>query len=252
MNFLNFIKESIGLKYHDTLNPFLWNKANNDYALKEEIEKKLLMIADEWIKFAKIPKESITDVILTGSMCNFNYTKYSDIDVHIIIEKEKLLPKQQWNMPFGNKTIVGNIIDDYLRSKKQLWSIKHNIVISGYNVELYAQGNHELYSENAGVYSLTQKKWIIKPIKGNYNFNNNQLINKVILWKKKIDDTILSGSLKEIDDLKTRLKNMRKSAIEKGGEFADENLIFKSLRNTGYLMKLTNYQRTVFDKELSL
>ena len=37
--------------------------------------------------------------------------------------------------------------------------------------------------------------------------------------------------------LKGRLKGMRSAAIEKGGESAPENLVFKELRNRGYLDK---------------
>ena len=52
--------------------------------------------------------------------------------------------------------------------------------------------------------------------------------------------------------LKNRLKGMRASAIEKGGEVAPENLVFKELRNRGYLQKLSTYLRNLEDKDLSL
>lgn len=52
--------------------------------------------------------------------------------------------------------------------------------------------------------------------------------------------------------LKGRLKGMRSSAIEKGGEAAPENLVFKELRNRGYLSKLSTYLRNLEDKDLSL
>ena len=46
-------------------------------------------------------------------------------------------------------------------------------------------------------------------------------------------------------NLKGRLKGMRSSAIEKGGESAPENLVFKELRNRGYLDKMAKYLRNL-------
>jgi len=45
---------------------------------------------------------------------------------------------------------------------------------------------------------------------------------------------------------------MRASAIQKSGEFAFENLVFKELRNTGVLDKMNEYIRTRQDEKLSL
>jgi hypothetical protein len=251
MKFRIFL-EAIELEYHDTLNPSLWRQEEDEYFLKDEINSKLTTIAEQWTKFAKIPKEAVMDIVLTGGNCNYNYTKYSDIDLHIVIDKEKLLPKQQWDMPFGHQTIVGEVINDYLKSKKQLWSLKHDIKVSGYPVEVYGQGSNEIYHEGQGVYSILQKKWISKPIHGNYNFDNKSLTNKFHTWQKRIDDAILSNSSEEVNNIRRRLSNMRKSSLERGGEFAPENLIFKALRNSGYLQKLSIHQHSIFDKSLSL
>ena len=53
-------------------------------------------------------------------------------------------------------------------------------------------------------------------------------------------------------NIKSRLKTMRSSAIEKGGEVAPENLVFKELRNRGYLDKMSQYLRKIEDEDLSL
>jgi hypothetical protein len=45
---------------------------------------------------------------------------------------------------------------------------------------------------------------------------------------------------------------MRAGAIEKGGETAPENLVFKELRNRGYLDKMSKYTRNLEDESLSL
>lgn len=45
---------------------------------------------------------------------------------------------------------------------------------------------------------------------------------------------------------------MRKSGLEKGGEFSIENLAFKYLRNHGYIGKVMKIKRNATDKKLSL
>jgi hypothetical protein len=45
---------------------------------------------------------------------------------------------------------------------------------------------------------------------------------------------------------------MRKAAIQRAGEYAPENLVFKELRNRGYVEKVWNYLRDLGDKELSV
>ena len=45
---------------------------------------------------------------------------------------------------------------------------------------------------------------------------------------------------------------MRGDSIAQGGEFAFGNLVFKELRNAGYLDKLSDYDKSRKDKALSL
>ena len=45
---------------------------------------------------------------------------------------------------------------------------------------------------------------------------------------------------------------MRSDSIAKQGEFALGNLVFKDLRNSGYIDKLNIYKKERMDKNLSL
>ncbi len=54
------------------------------------------------------------------------------------------------------------------------------------------------------------------------------------------------------EKLKEKLRDMRASSIQRGGEFAVENLVFKELRNRGYLDKLSNHLRNLKVVSLSL
>ena len=58
--------------------------------------------------------------------------------------------------------------------------------------------------------------------------------------------------LNSIDKIKDRIKRMRQAGLEKGGEYSVENLVFKTIRNNGYLEKLSSEKTSIIDKDLSL
>ena len=61
-----------------------------------------------------------------------------------------------------------------------------------------------------------------------------------------------SNDIEEMKRMKDKLRGMRASALRKGGEFSIENLVFKELRNNGYLSKFSDYIKSKKVKELSL
>jgi hypothetical protein len=233
-DFLNELK--LTLQYHDKLNPKIWNGTD----LKPEVRGKLLQIADKWASFANIPNSAIIDVILVGGNANYNYTDNSDLDLHLVVTKE-------------NISDCGDLLDDYLRDKKQLWAFTHDITIYGYDVELYAQDVSIPYPTNQGVFSVTKNQWLVMPQKQEVDYNNPLLIQKIQYYIDKIDDLIAMNADEEaFEKMKEKFRTMRAAAIQKGGEFSFENLIFKDLRNRGYLDRMTQYLRSKQDRELSL
>ena len=66
---------------HDTFDPEIWDGET----LNPEVRAGLLKIAKDFLidlPFDASPK----DVTLTGSLANYNWSKYSDIDLHIIVD----------------------------------------------------------------------------------------------------------------------------------------------------------------------
>ena len=87
------IKElRLTLQSHETLNPHFWNGNK----MKPEVWRALDKIGKEWADFANIPKSAIKDVILTGGNANYNYTKYSDLDLHLVVDKDKIDCQGLW------------------------------------------------------------------------------------------------------------------------------------------------------------
>lgn len=227
---------SLTLQYHNELNPNLWE--NNK--LKDEVKEKLLQIADVWTQFAKIPSEAVEDVLVVGGNANYNYTPYSDIDLHILIDKDKIADCPE-------------ILDEYLRDKKQLWSHSHDIKIYNHDVEIYAQDISEQVPPNQGSYSIVNDQWINEPKLEEVNLEDPEIQLKVQDYMHKIDSMIQSNASDDsFDKLKKKFKEMRSAGLKKSGEFSIENLVFKELRNLGYFDKVNEYVRSRQDQNLSL
>jgi len=227
------------------LNPKVWVKDNKSTKLKLEIREKLLEIAYEFIEFLGVDI-IVSDAHIIGSMVNYNWSKYSDFDLHIIADFEQF-PKDQLDL-----------YQELFKLKKTLFNSKHNIKIYGYDVELYVQDSNETYF-SSGAYSLIYNKWLSPPKKTDFKADREVLMSKVNQWTEKIDEVIdsakgkdLESALKLLGGFKDKLKKYRQSGLEGGGELSYENLVFKYLRRNGYIEKLFNFENEKVDKELSL
>ena len=84
INSNNIDMESIGL--HNELNPLFWDGDE----LKPEVRKILLMNAKRFIEFCDLDNYKFTDIVLTGSIANYNYNENSDVDIHIIMDYNQI------------------------------------------------------------------------------------------------------------------------------------------------------------------
>ncbi len=242
-------------KQKKSLNPEIWTLDNNDeYRLRKEVRDKLLLSANDFLDFIDIDnldcdidtrKCDIADITITGSICNYNWSKFSDIDLHILIDYEEI---------DENVDLVKNI----LNTKKNLWNASHDITIKGYEVEVYTQDVDEVH-HSSGVYSVLFNQWIVEPTQTNVNIDFNKVLEKSRGWMEMIDDIHINAYdmssdevLNVIDKIKTKLKKFRATGLEKGGEYSYENLAFKFLRRTGYIKKLFDLKNKVLDLSLSL
>lgn len=221
------------------LNPAFYK----DEKFDSNIRKKLLKIASDFYKDLDM-KFKIKDIWLTGSNASYNYTKLSDLDVHIIVDFNKI--------PVDN-----NILDKLFRAKKSLWNNVHDITIKGHEVEMYVQDSNEEHSSN-GIYSLLKDEWIKKPKYSEPQTSKELVKQKAEKIMSKIDQQIRSFKLSiEEDDqivynnaksLKENIVNMRKEGLKTpDGIFSLENLVFKELRNNGYLEKLIKLMHDSYD-----
>jgi hypothetical protein len=107
-----------------------------------------------------------------------------------------------------------------------------------------------------GVYSVMDDEWVTKPKKLENEIDKSVLEKKIKNWTEKIDKVIETDEPEDdkklIDSIKDKLKDYRKSGLEKEGELSYENLVFKFLRRSGHIQKLFDISNKVLDKELSI
>ena len=237
--FTEFVTErKLTLQFHQELNPKFWDE--ND-SLDPLVRSKILEIAEAWRDYAKIPKSAVKDIYMLGGNCNYNYTRYSDVDIHLVVDMDKISSDK-------------DLLFDYFMDKKNLWSNDYNVTIYGYPVEIFAQSYLDEPKEGQGVYSVKKDEWIQKPSKEDLSrYRKVQINHKVTFYKALINKAIKGeATADEVHKLKEKIRTMRKAGIEQGGEYAFENLVFKELRNRGLLDKLNDYKIKVIDTELSL
>ena len=222
---------------HDSLEPSLWRQQE----LKESIARRLQKIAQDFID--GLPVEiNIEDITLTGSLANYNWSEYSDVDLHIIVN-------------YGEIDADRALVKAYFDNARIKWNMKHNIRVKGYDVEIYVEDSREQHL-SSGVYSILKGEWIKKPRRYESSID-------FIAARRKADDiemqanmvrniitmNKLGPAIKRIDRLKRKIKNMRAAGLQSPKqEFSTENIAFKILRRNGILDMIEDLKNEAYDQ----
>lgn len=236
-------------KLNKKLNPKIWKGEK----LNPKVRLRLLDIADEFWDDLDISWVSPKDILLTGSISNYNWSKYSDIDLHILVDFNKVDERVDF-------------VKEFFNSKKKIWNDVHETLkIYGFNVEIYVQDIKEEHT-SSGIYSVNKDKWLIKPNKdesSSIGLNKYSIKEKSSKYMNKIDSLFdefeetsdmyeIEEISKKVKMLYDRIKALRKDGLGKDGEMSDGNIIFKVLRRSGYLEKLIDLKALTYDKIMSL
>ena len=254
ISFNNNVNEEETPYYHDSLNPAFWDKKKDrkgeiKWVFDQRIKRKLIKIAKEfYTKYADILGErSIRDIVLTGSLANFNYTKYSDLDVHILVNLDGIDDE--------NPKILKSAIDGV----RFIWNLRHDIKIRNYDIEVYLQDVEEEHNSSA-VFSLLNNEWVIKPVYDLPRIDDMQVNKKYEAIVSDIENMhtrlMISSNIpsnaknlyKRCEKIKKKIFKMRKESLTKGGDLSVGNLVFKKLRNQGYINKLIDIIFKSYDK----
>jgi hypothetical protein len=218
-------------KVHKELNSILWDNGH----LKTPVQIALLRIAKAYWQFLGIDTR-IDDVLVTGSQANYNYSKHSDIDLHLVVDY--------------NDVECDMAVDELFKTKRDLWKAEHDIDIHGIPVEVYVEDlNRPAVS---ATYSIIKNTWI-KPPKKIFAEPNEDRIQRVCLaWIILITTRLATKDLEQIEQVKDMLWQYRKKGLAVDGEMGVPNLVFKTLRNSGVTEMLLKAVSTLRDRDLSL
>jgi predicted nucleotidyltransferase len=211
------------------LNPKLWS----DNEIKPEVKEKLMAVAEKFVEFIGVDIQ-VEDITVTGSNANYTWTEHSDLDLHIIVP--------------GTPTDAER---ELYTAKKALWGETRDIKIKGLPVECYVQGSKEKH-HSTGVYSLVNDEWITEPKKVKPKVDDQAIKAKQQSLHWVIAHALDSDNLDRLNEIKKKITQMRKSGLERAGEWSTENLVFKQLRNQGLIDRLSDRIRELEDQQLSL
>ena len=227
----DYVKGNVA--YHEELNPRAW--AGDQ--LRPEVQVKLLQIARRFVDYLEIPGFRVLDVVLTGSMANYNWTQYSDFDIHVVTNYADLQ--------------CDDLAEAFYQAKKKIWNDAHDITIHGHEAELYVEDINEP-PVSAGMYSLLHNEWVKKPSYDPPEINDAAVNSKVQDLVKQIEVALKSDQAADVQRVTDKIRQMRRSGLDSAGEFGTENLAFKVLRNLGYLNRLSKAYLHKQDSELSI
>jgi len=230
--------------YNDTLHPSFWDAAKN---FDQDLREKLLAIAQDVSEGAGVKTDLIDDIQLTGSMANFNYTDFSDLDVHILLDFAKINHDE-------------DLVKKALDGKRFVWNLRHDITMGGHDVEVYFQDTEEPHKAS-GLYSILNNEWIREPEHNEPEVDARDVSAKADRIKGEIADlevALQSTPVEELDNLaeaadalRAKVAKMRKDSLEARGEFGIGNLAFKELRNSEYMGRLIDVANAIYDKKFT-
>ncbi len=208
------------------------------------VSRKLSAIADKIIDSLDLDHD-VEDVVITGSIASYNWHENSDIDLHIMLDFEKI-----------DKNF--NLVKRMLDQTRINWNKKHDIRIAGKEVEIYFQHYTEPHEAN-GIWSLSLEKWLALPVRLNPEIdlmNTEKKAESIATCIDHLEELYENKEYKEAYNfsikLKSKISKMRKSGLDKEGIYSPENLAFKMLRNSNYLEKLNSLKISSYDKMMSL
>jgi len=235
------INKLMAFDVQPSLQQKIWNREDS---VRPGVKAALLDIVEEFLEGLDLDLD-IKDIIITGSIANYNWSRYSDIDIHILVDFEEVN---------DNTEMVKKFFD----SVRSNWNKLHNIKVKGHEVEIYVQEEKEPHV-STGVYSLMNDRWLVKPKKVQPAIDRHTATKKMKALAREIDklNNIFDNGQSEqafemAERLKNKIKRMRQSGLDRSGIYSPENLAFKMLRRSGDIEQLFSIYTQAYDKIYSL
>jgi hypothetical protein len=232
------------IRTEDVLEPNIWR----GHRLQSGIREALMTIAqDVWGDMEK-GRAKLIDVTLTGSCAGYRWSPSSDVDVHLIVQ-------------YSDVDEYEELVGSYFKARTALWDKEHDVTLHGHPVEVYVQDVDEV-QWFSGVYSLMTDKWIAQPIPPDAlgdDVDYRAAERKARIYARDIQRAVAAlrahpgeQEISRVRKLKARVRQLRRSGLEREGELSIENLTFKALRRMKLIDRLFAAMNDAYDRSMSL
>jgi hypothetical protein len=224
------------LEPKDNLSASIWESGQ----IKDEVKDHLIQVSHDFMDFMDLDV-NIQDLLLVGSMAGYNYSKHSDIDLHIVLDFKDISEDKE-------------LLERYFSLAKSKWNRSRGTVLFGHDVEVYVEdiGDDRIPS---ATYSLTANKWLNEPSRDNMVIDYEGVSKKVQEKLGEIDELESLHGAGEYEEafnlaksLRSKIRNFRQSGLDREGEYSNENLAFKVLRRSGALERLNSLAKNSYRK----
>lgn len=240
------IEEVVDIKLLKSLEPsenmseVLWQ----DMRLREEAEDLLLQVANDFLSSLDLDVP-MKNLYIVGSMASLNYSEFSDIDLHIVLD-------------FGDISSDKDLLRKYFYLAKSKWNRTRKVMIGGHDVEIYVEDLNDERLPTA-TYSVMRKEWINQPSMEGLEIDYQGVTKKVTEKMSEVDELeslYEDGEYKEAYEfgtlLRQKIKRFRQAGLDKRGEYSNENLAFKLLRRSGALDRINDYVKSSYAEMVSI
>jgi len=225
----------------EELQPEIWQ----DNRLWPEVRERLLEIAENFLNNLDV-EVPVTDIRLTGSLANYNWSKYSDADLHIVVDFAEIDEDTQ-------------LVKSFFDAARARWNDLHTINIYGFEVEIYIEHVEDTH-HSSGLYSVLDDRWVVEPTPHDMEIDfvtarkkSDDIETRVNLIDYMISGGNAAAALRSIEKLKEKIRKMRLAGLESSErEFSPENIAFKILRRNDTLAKLNQMKNIAYDSRMSL
>lgn len=241
------------IEKHESLNPKLFDKDN---FLLNDVREKLLEIANFFLDTLAEDeiKFELKDIKLVGSNCSYNYTKDSDIDLHLVANTKTL-------------KCPDNLYPLLYSAYRSIFNKNYSPKIKGIPVEIFVEtddteqlndsvkleARQQTALKSNGVYSVLNNKWIKEPVPEDIpEIDMDAFETEFEKWEDKYNELLKNPNIDSVDNFIEDLYDLRKTAIADDGEYSLGNLIFKEMRNLQYLDHLKELKCELISKNLSI
>ena len=219
--------DEASFEVQDELQPEFWQNGELD----PEINKRLVEIVTDFVD--NLPVDiTVEDIRFTGSLANYNWSEYSDVDLHILVDFSKINNDEE-------------LVKSFFDAHRMRWNDMHDIRIHNFEVEIYVEDVGEEH-KSSGIYSLFENKWIIEPSRAPVQIDyetakkkSDDYINQMRMIVSMIhNDKDYERALRNIERVKTKIRTMRQAGLaSKAQEYSPENIAFKILRRENTLRR---------------